>query len=317
MRLPRRCAPRFLFPFLTGMAVLVALIAAAGSANATYPGTTNGRLAFAMATDPQHLAAADIFTVIPNGEELQQLSDTPDFEACTAYSPDGKEIAFCAGAQAAGGVSEIWRMKQNGTQQEQVTRLGARSLWPDFSPNGTRIVFMSQPVGAPTGTPFQLYLINRDGGDLVQLTATTWTNEEPAFAPDGSKIAYLSTESGAMQVWVMNADGSDRKQLTFDSAPKGQLPDWSPDGTKIAYNAGADIYVMNADGSNQTRLTSEGGAGPAWSPDGTQIAFVSRRVPPNRVYIMNADGTDQHPVLPSGGPQFVPAWQPRGNRLDD
>jgi WD40-like Beta Propeller Repeat len=55
---------------------------------------------------------------------------------------------------------------------------------------------------------------------------------------------------------------------------------------------------------------TEGGGGPAWSPDGTQIAFVSRRVPPNKVYVMNADGSDQHPVLASGGPQFVPACQP-------
>jgi Tol biopolymer transport system component len=49
---------------------------------------------------------------------------------------------------------------------------------------------------------------------------------------------------------------------------------------------------------------------------GTEIAFV-RRLPPNRVFVMNADGTDQHVVLPSGGPTFVPAWQPRGERLND
>src|SRR5262245_21055608 len=73
------------------LAAVAGLVGATAPARATYPGTTNGRLAFAMATDPQHLAAADIYTVMPNGEELQQLTDTPDFEACTAYSPDGKQ----------------------------------------------------------------------------------------------------------------------------------------------------------------------------------------------------------------------------------
>jgi TolB protein len=301
-------------------AALTALVGAAGPARATYPGTTDGRLAFALATDPLHLASADIYTVMPNGEELLQLTATPDFEACTAYSADGKQIAYCAGVQAAGGVSEIWKMKPNGEKQEQVTDLGARSLWPDFSPDGSKIIFMSQPAGAPAGTPFQLYLINSDGSGLVPLTDTPWTNEEPAFSPDGSRIAYLSTESGVMQVWVMNADGSSRTQLTFDPAPKGQLPDWSPDGRRIAYQSsatgGGDIYVMNADGSEQTRLTSDPAleGAPAWSPDGAQIAFL-RRLPPNRVFVMNADGTDAHAVV-AGGPQFAPAWQPRGDRLD-
>jgi Tol biopolymer transport system component len=301
---------------LAAVLALATLLGAAKTAQATYPGA-NGRLAFAIAIDPQHLASADIYTVMPNGEALQQLTATPDFEACTAYLPDGKQIAYCAGVQAAGGVTEIWKMKQNGKQQERVTDLGARSLWPDFSPDGTRIVFMSQPAGAPAGTPFQLYVINSDGSDVVQLTSDPWTHEEPAFSPDGSKIAFLSNQTGVMQVWVMNADGSNPTQLTFDPAPKGQLPDWSPDGAKIAYTSGGDIYVMDADGSNQTRLTTDGtSGGPAWSPDGTLIAFVSRRVPPNKVYVMNADGSDQHAVLPSGHPQFAPAWQPHPDEND-
>jgi dipeptidyl aminopeptidase/acylaminoacyl peptidase len=105
----------------------------------------------------------------------------------------------------------------------------------------------------------------------------------------------------------MNADGTEQTQLTFDDANHDQIPDWSPDGSKIAYEDDAtgngDIYTMNADGSNPTRITTDSDRefGTAWSPDGTTIAYV--RIADNTlanrtIYLMNADGSNQHPRPP-------------------
>jgi TolB protein len=137
-----------------------------------------------------------------------------------------------------------------------------------------------------------------------------------AWSPDGQRIVFISTRSGTGQVWLMNADGSNQRQLTFDPREKDQVPDWKPDGTQIAYECVPAICVMQADGTSQTQLTSPSGEagdfGPAWSPDGTQIAFVRFLNDADRnVYIMNADGSDPHAVHPTGL-QAVPAWQPRG-----
>jgi len=120
----------------------------------------------------------------------------------------------------------------------------------------------------------------------------------------------------------MNADGSGQTQLTFDPQPKDQVPDWSPDGTKIAYladthgiadmgNSWGDIWVMNADGSDQHPITHDAtDYGTAWSPNGSRIATMD--LPSRTVYTLNAsDGSDRQAVHP-GGLQFVPGWQPRG-----
>ena len=83
-----------------------------GTASATYPGTNNGRLAFAMNAGGN----IDIYSALPNGNDLRRLTSDPGFDACAAYSPSGKEIAFCSNRS---GSFEIWKMMQNGTSRRR------------------------------------------------------------------------------------------------------------------------------------------------------------------------------------------------------
>jgi TolB protein len=292
----------------TALATLVLLLSLPLTASATYPGSVDGRLATGINVDGN----VDIYTFLPNGQALQRLTSDPLFDACPAWSADGKRLAWCHGVQR-GGVIEVWTMKLDGTAKQQLTALGGRSLFPDFSPDGTRILFSSQPAGA---TNFDLFVINADGTGLVQLTSDAAFDGNPAWSPDGDQIAFTSDRSGVGQVHVMDAYGGHVTRLTFDDDWKDQVPDWSPDGSEIAYAAGdpGDVLVMNADGSNQHTIV--GGPtddfGSAWSPDGGQIAFV--RFDDRTVYVVDADGSDLHAVRPFGL-QAVPGWQPRGNRV--
>ena len=298
----------------TALAAVLALLAMAtlvGSAHATYPGATNGRLAFGINLGGN----VDVYSVRPDGQDLRRLTTDPGFDACAAYSADGRRIAYCSGQ--GGGPVQVWTMKQNGTDKQQVTHLSGPAIFPDFSPDGTTIAFDGRPAGATTRN---VYVVGSEGGTPQQLTSVG-NNTFPAFSPDRSKIVFTSDRSGSWQVWVMDANGGNQTQLTFDPLPKDQVPDWSPDGSKIAYLADThgtpgvpawgDIRVMNADGSGQHPITN--GAswfGTAWSPDGTRI--VTEDVPSRTVYTLNAaDGSDAQAVHPDGL-QFVPGWQPRG-----
>ena len=149
----------------------------------------------------------------------------------------------------------------------------------------------------------------------------------PAWSPDGSKIAFQSDRGGNWDIYVMDADGSNVKQIT-DSPARDMQPAWSPDGSKIAYQSNPrgnwDIYVMDTDGSNIERITelSARDTQPAWSPDGSKIAFASdRKGFFIDIFIMDADGsnferiTDTSGDTLGGGDSTRPAWSPDGSKI--
>ena len=305
--MPRTSRTRLPGAVMSAVAIAVMMVQ---PVTATYPGSTNGRIAFGADVGGN----IDLYSTLPGGQASMRLTDHPDFDACPAWSADGKTLAWCHGIRARGGVIEIWTMKSNGEGKRQVTDIGGRMTFPDFSPDATRIVFTGR---LPGGTNDDIWLIDADGTDLVQLTTDPGFDASPAFSPDGSRIVFTSSRAGGIgQVFVMNADGSDQTQLTFDPVFKDQTPDWSPDGSKISYAAGdpGDILVMNADGSNQHTVV--GGPtddfGTTWSPDGRFIAFLRFDDRATR-YVNLADGSIH--LVSTIGLQSVPAWQPRGDRL--
>jgi hypothetical protein len=166
----------------------------------------------------------------------------------------------------------------------------------------------------------ELYSANSDGSAERRLTWTYDTEQEPAWSPDGTKIAYSRAPAGGgrWRIWVMNADGSDQKQLTptpdYFSADEIQ-PQWSPDGTQIAFASTQidtyNVWVINADGSGLRRVTTFLSNNPTWSPDGHQIAYVGA----NAIGVVNADGSNPHAITGPGGWAGAPSWSPDGSRI--
>jgi len=161
----------------------------------------------------------------------------------------------------------------------------------------------------------EIYIMNIDGSEQVNLTNNSANDDYPSFSPDGSKIAFTSDRDGNLEIYTMNVDGSDQVRLTNNPA-NDEWPCFSSDGAKITFNSNRDgnpeIYTMNVDGSGQINLTNnlEWDEEPSFSPDGSKIAFGSTRDGNLEIYIMNVDGSGQvnltNNLAKDGGPSFSP-----------
>jgi len=137
----------------------------------------------------------------------------------------------------------------------------------------------------------------------------------------GGLIVFSSDQDGDFEIWVMNADGSNPRQLT-DNAAMDLSPSWSPDGSRIVFVSNRDgndeIYIMNTDGSDVRRLTETAAASesfPAWSPDGTEISFDSNRDGNWEIYVMASNGSNPRRLTNDPADDWITSWSPDGSQI--
>jgi dipeptidyl aminopeptidase/acylaminoacyl peptidase len=144
----------------------------------------------------------------------------------------------------------------------------------------------------------------------------------PAFPGANGPIAFVSNRDGNQEIYTIRPDGSDPHRLTANAVADTD-PAVSPDGGRIAFTRGLDIWVMKSDGSGQAAVTGTEGtdSAPAWSPDGSKLVFVSNRNTPGggttgpELWVMNADGSPVRQLTDTTpGASLAPAWAPVGHR---
>lgn len=258
---------------------------------------------------------ADLYIMEIDGSNLKRLTTRGIGSAPFARSAGGRRIVY-AEFRPSGG---IYIINDDGEEWVEVIGNDADTAYVEanLSPEGNKIALVkitnpSEPESR------EIFIIDIEGGNLTQLTDTKFGDEfVPSWSPDGSKIIYDFSENGGNgDIWVMDADGSNKKRLTFDFA-NDTYPSYSPDGTQILFTSARagfhDIYTMRTDGLDINRLTFDlvTDFSPSWSPDGSRILFYSDRDGNREIYVMHFNG--QFPTRLTDDPanDTSPRWAPR------
>lgn len=265
------------------------------------PPSARGKIAFVSDRDGNN----EIYTMEPDGTAQTNITNHPGNDTDPAWSPDGTKIAFSSTRD--GGDDEIYVMNADGTNVTQITYNNDIDTEPTWSPDGTKIAFTRMVVQPPPppnclskfcpgpesyyiGNAViqdDIFVMNADGTNEVQLTEDLGYDNNPAWSPDGSKIVYAHTNydfccnnpmagcacylgANYTMIYVMNADGSGQQNApevlvsTGNSIINDRQPAWAPDNSKIiyvhdlytfSYQIGTDgestraLYTINPDGS--------------------------------------------------------------------
>ncbi len=231
-----------------------------------------------------------------------------------------------------GSASEIYAMRPDGSERQQLTHNAVLDGDPDWSPNGSQIVFVSA-VDSEPGAPARrrdVFLMNADGSGSHRLfqSAGGAGAAHPRWSPDGSRISFDSFDPvvAGFQPFVMNSDGSNVRLVRAMPGENFGL-EWSPDGTRFLFISNRSprflwtLYVMPTDGSSDQQLsddaacTSNLGRAAQWSPDGSSIAFSCASNLGSWISTMRADGTDLVIVTIPATQDSGPVWSPSGAQI--
>ena len=252
----------------------------------------------------------DIYTVNPDGSGLQnRTNDSSDTDWRPRWSPDGSQIVFQSDRDLDLDF-DIYTMDADGSNVFNVTQdtegaPAASDRMPDWSPDGSKIVFVSD-----RGTDLDIYTIDSAGlGPVIPLTGGQGNHSGPVWSPDGSQIAF---SRGPHDIWRMDSGGGNEFQLSYGTTGDEE-PAWSPDGLSILFGrkvpGGKRLFTVDAAvgerGAPAVEYTTDGyNEYPQWSPDGAEFVFYRD----GDVQRMVATPGAVPALVSTGG--TMPAWSP-------
>jgi Tol biopolymer transport system component len=240
----------------------------------------------AFASDRSGNANYNIYVMNLDGSNLRAVVEDTGGDFAPSWSPDGQKILFQAWRNNTTRW-DIYVVNVDGSGEQVLAGTTLDEQLPTWSPDGSKILYQAGRDSIGT----DIFVANADGSGVARLTSGNGRlHSSPAWSPDGSLIAFESnlhqavvlgvTPIAEYELYVMNADGSNIKRMTFDGGANSQVrnPTWSPDGSQIAFEyvtifqdaatPFTTLVVMRLDATNVYGIPNlpNGGIFPRWSP---------------------------------------------------
>jgi Tol biopolymer transport system component len=174
----------------------------------------------------------DLYTMRANGTDIRQVTDLPEGEAFPRYSPDGTTFAYTRRLGPDFSGFSVHLIRIDGTRDRQLTPTSMEAANADWSPDGTRLAFNNnndQNAESCTAAS-DIFVMRPTGGPIANVTSHFGCNSFPSWSPDARKLLFDHVDApftGLSDIYVMNADGSERINLTHTPNVDELLADWS------------------------------------------------------------------------------------------
>jgi Tol biopolymer transport system component len=310
----------------------IEFLIAAPALPAPTPGPTDEEQFAYMKFDPA-TSQSDIFRQRVDGAELLNLTNDSTNKASFLWSPDGSRMAVLR-YDYPNLVTSLSVMNADGSNVQVLTNVSNEYIdnyvW---SPDGSKLVFNARPYAGDNSTTSDIYVINADGTNRINLTGGDGYNTDAKWSPDGTRISYQRSQynpdnTQLHDLYVMNANGTNRIKIPHADGVNDSAGVWSPNGSRLAFTRYAtdqvpNLYTVQADGSNLLRLTNDANSNdgyPQWSPNGSKLLFSSYRPDSSALEVVNADGSGRTIIFspPPDGTSFNVGnerWSPDSTKV--